>query len=62
MVVLRFDRAAVQRGNARDNKTVFLFFDLSAERAQEIRRALEAVGFLEPQTVGVFDFRLPFCD
>ena len=62
MVVLRFDRAAVQRGNARDDKAVFLLFNLSAERAQEIRRALEAVGLLEPQPVGVFDSRLPLCD
>ena len=58
MVVLRFDRAAVQRGNARDDKAVFFLFDLSAERAQEIRRALEAVGLLEPQAGGVDDLRL----
>ena len=62
MVVLRFDAPAVQRGNARDDKAVFFLFDLSAERAQEIRRALEAVGLLEPQPVGVFDSRLPLCD
>ena len=35
---------------------------MSAERAQEIRRALEAVRLLEPQPVGVFDSRLPLCD
>ena len=52
----------MQRGNARDDETVFLFFNSSAERAQEICRALEAVGLLEPQPVGILDPRLPFCD
>ena len=56
--MLRVDRAAGERRTSAHGQAVCAHRHLRAECAQHGGRALEAVGFLEPQAGGVDDLRL----
>ena len=60
--MLRVDRAAGEHRTPAHGQAVCAHRHLRAERAQHGGRALEAVGFLEPQTGSVDDLRLPVCE